>query len=121
MSVTRVVRGQRIDPAKAQLARELRRRMTSEGRALWQALRRNSLGLHFRRQQIIAGFIVDFYCHAAGLAVELDGTIHEGRVDYDAERERVLARLGVRVLRIRNDAVRRNLGSVVEQIAAAAT
>ena len=121
MALTRVVRGQRVDPGKRQLARELRRRMTSGERALWQALRRNSLGLHFRRQQIVAGFIVDFHCHAAGLAIELDGEIHDGRLEYDAERDLVLTRMGVRVLRIRNDAVRSDLASVIEQIAAAVT
>ncbi|MGD0073548.1 MAG: DUF559 domain-containing protein [Candidatus Binataceae bacterium] len=45
-------------------------------------------------------------CHAAGLAVELDGAIHCGQAGYDAERDKVLTRLGVRVLRISNQARR---------------
>jgi len=119
MSATNIVRGQKVDPVKAMLARELRRRMTSEERMLWQALRRSALGHHFRRQQVVAGFIVDFYCHASGLAVELDGAVHDGRGDYDAERDQVLAGLGVRVLRIGNAEVRRDLEAVIDQIAAA--
>jgi very-short-patch-repair endonuclease len=58
--------------------------MTAEERLLWEALRRNTIdGLHFRRQQVIAGFIVDFYCHSAALAIEVDGAFHRETVDYD--------------------------------------
>jgi hypothetical protein len=39
--------------------------------------RGNKLGVHFGRQQIIAGFIVDFYCHKAALVIEVDGDIHD--------------------------------------------
>jgi len=87
----RIIRGQAIDPAKEQRAKELRRAMTREEAMLWSALRTNRLGgFHFRRQQIVAGFILDFYCHAAGLAVEVDGGIHQLQVEYDAERDAVL-------------------------------
>ena len=51
--------------------------MTPAEKILWQELRANKLGVHFRRQQAIAGFIVDFYCHKAGLVVEVDGDIHD--------------------------------------------
>ena len=101
-----IVRGQRIDPAKLKLAKELRRNMTPAERRLWSALRRNQLdGFHFRRQQIIDGFIVDFYCHAAGLVVEVDGPIHDRteQAEYDAERDRTLETRGLRLLRIRNE------------------
>jgi very-short-patch-repair endonuclease len=53
-------------------------------------------GLHFRRQQVIAGFIADFYWHAAKLAVEVDGNSHEGRSDYDEERDTLLNAYNVR-------------------------
>jgi very-short-patch-repair endonuclease len=98
-----IVIGQKIDPKKAARARELRGQMTQAERCLWEYLRGNRLsGWHFRLQQLIAGFIVDFYCHAANLAVELDGAVHETQTDYDAERDRALAENGVRVLRIQN-------------------
>ncbi len=106
MPAKNIVIGQPIDPEKAARAREFRRSMTAAEQILWQRLRGGRLGgFHFRRQQVIAGFIVDFYCHAASLAVELDGEIHETQVDYDLERERVLARHGVSVLRIPNQDV----------------
>ena len=119
MSARNIVIGQKVDPAKVQRAKELRRHMTKEERILWQRLRGNRLhGLHFRRQQIIDGFIVDFYCHAAGLAVEVDGEVHRQQAAYDAERDCILSARGLRIMRIKNEEVRQNLSGVLSRIAA---
>ena len=59
MTVKNIIPGQKIDPDKLQRARQLRHEMTPAERMLWQALRGNKLdGFHFRRQQVIVGFIV---------------------------------------------------------------
>jgi very-short-patch-repair endonuclease len=118
MSLKRgIITGQKIDPAKLERAKELRRNMTPAERRLWQRVRANRLdGFHFRRQQIIDGFIVDFYCHAAGLVVEVDGSIHDERTEYDAERDRILRARGLRMLRFRNKEIMRNLEGVLERI-----
>jgi very-short-patch-repair endonuclease len=106
---------------KRELARQLRRSMTPAETLLWKALRRSQLaGLHFRRQQIIDGFIVDFYCHAARLVIELDGPIHDGRKDYDAERDRILSVRSLAILRIPNDRVLGQLAMVLNEINSAA-
>jgi very-short-patch-repair endonuclease len=66
-------------------ARELRREMTVPERVVWQALRdRRLAGWRFRRQAAIGPYIVDFYCHAARLVLEIDGLSHVGRGDEDA-------------------------------------
>jgi very-short-patch-repair endonuclease len=92
--------------------------MTSSERRLWDALRRNQLhGLHFRRQQVVAGFVVDFYCASSRLAVEVDGPSHLSSGEYDAERDSALARLGITTLRITNDEVDRDLERVLRRIA----
>jgi very-short-patch-repair endonuclease len=115
-----IIIGQRVDPIKVERARQLRRRMTLEESILWEALRANRLdGFHFRRQQIIDGFIVDFYCHVAGLVVELDGGIHLQQRDYDEERDQVLSARSLRILRIPDEEVRQNLKSVLARIASA--
>jgi very-short-patch-repair endonuclease len=115
-----IIRRQKIDPVKLERAQELRRNMTFAERRLWHRLRTNKLdGFHFRRQQIIDGFIVDFYCHAAGLVVELDGAIHDKQVEYDTERERVLEARGLRILRFRNEEVLMDIESVLTRIRAA--
>ena len=113
--------GQPVDEAKAERAREMRQAPTPEEQLLWQRLRRNALGgLHFRRQQIIDGFIADFYCHAAGLVIEIDGPVHTERQSYDEERDAVLESRGLRVLRFSNEDVRINLQSVLTHILEAA-
>ncbi len=90
---------------------------TPEERLLWQQLRRNALDrLHFRRQQIIDGFIADFYCHAAGLVIEIDGPVHNDRQSYDEERDAVLKSRGLRVLRFSNREIRTDLRSVLTRI-----
>ncbi|RJP52661.1 MAG: endonuclease domain-containing protein [Anaerolineaceae bacterium] len=90
--------------------------MTPAEKLLWQEVRANKLGVRFRRQQIIAGFIVDFYCHKAALVVEVDGDIHDLQPEEDARREKVLSALGLRIVRFRNDEVVRNLSAVVRRI-----
>jgi len=92
--------------------------MTPAEKILWQELRGNKLGVHFRRQQVIAGFIVDFYCHKAGLVIELDGDIHEGETqkETDANRDKVLAELGLRIIRFRNEEILMGLSQVVGRI-----
>jgi very-short-patch-repair endonuclease len=111
--------GKKVDEAKIQRAKQLRKQMTEEEVALWQRLRANQLnGFHFRRQQIIEGFIVDFYCHAAKLVVEVDGEIHEQQIKYDEQRDKVLLARGLQVLRIKNKEVRENLPEVLARIVA---
>jgi len=61
MNKKNIITGQKVSPEKLERAKELRREMTPAERRLWQRLRANRLdGWHFRRQQVIDGFIVDF-------------------------------------------------------------
>ena len=117
MSVKNIVVGQKISSEKKQRVKELRREMTPAENILWQRLRRNQLnGLHFRRQQVIDGFIVDFYCHAASLIVEVDGGIHKIQKEQDAERDAHLISRGFRILRVTNDEVNQDIDSVLRKI-----
>ncbi|MEN6301243.1 MAG: DUF559 domain-containing protein [Armatimonadia bacterium] len=102
---------------KRVLARSLRQEMTPAEGLLWKHLRRNQLGgWHFRRQQIIDGYIVDFYCHQVGLVVELDGDVHAFQREWDEHREVVLRRRGLQILRFTNSEVSRNLTGVLDHI-----
>ena len=94
--------------------------MTDAERILWQQLRRNQLdGFHFRRQQVIGEFIVDFYCPQAGLVIEVDGGRHQRQRAYDAERDKFLCGRGLRVLRFTNAEVSTDVRAVRRRIAAA--
>jgi very-short-patch-repair endonuclease len=119
MPIRNIVRGQKVETGKVVRARELRRAMTPEEALLWEHLRGSRLqGLHFRRQQVIDGYIADFYCHAAAVLVEVDGGVHAERAEYDAARNEILWGRGFRTLRIRNEEVREDLGGVLAKIAA---
>ncbi len=118
MPTKNIIPGQRVTREKLERSRELRREMTPSEKILWQELRGNKLGVHFRRQQVIAGFIVDFYCHKADLVIELDGSIHEGdeQKENDAERDKVLSEMGLRIFRFKNEDVIKNLPKVLRTI-----
>src|SRR5438132_2417229 len=80
----------RVTPAqKFALAAKLRRTAPPIERHAWSLLRnRGILGLKFRRQHVVHGFIVDFYCAAERLVLELEGGAHDGpdQRAYDAAR-----------------------------------
>jgi very-short-patch-repair endonuclease len=107
------------NPELLRRALELRRRMTPEERVVWQELRGNRIGVHCRRQQVLAPYIVDFYCHGARLVVEIDGSPHRQQQGYDMLRDDYLRRCGIRVLRVSNASVRDDLASVIAEIRAA--
>ena len=65
---------------------------------------------------MIAGFIVDFYCHKSALVVEVDGDIHDLQKDDDARRENVLREMGLRIVRFKNDEVLKKLPLVLQKI-----
>ena len=118
MPLKNIITGQRVSKEKLQRAKELRREMTPAEKILWNELRSNKLGVHFRRQQVIAGFIVDFYCHQAGLVIEVDGGIHDLQQAEDKRREKVLSEKGLRIARFRNDEVEKDLTAVIARIRA---
>ncbi len=105
--------------AKQLAARRLRRRMTPAETQLWYHLRGNRLdGLHFRRQQVVDGFIADFYCHTVGLIIELDGPIHERQTDYDQVRDGILRQRHLRILCLTNSQILTSRPAALAQIRA---
>lgn len=99
-------------------ARKLRTDMSVPETKLWMKLRRQQLrGLKFRRQHPVPPYIVDFYCHEAELAVELDGRQHVHQVEEDRSRDRFLGAKGIDVLRISVSDFERSLPRTLERIA----
>ena len=84
-------------------AQMLRKNQTKEERLLWNAFLRK-YPIQFRRQYTIGSYIVDFYCHAAKLVVELDGSQHcePSELEKDRIRTTYLESLGLQVLRFSN-------------------
>ena len=85
----------------------------------WNAVRNKKLfGLKFRRQQIINGFVVDFYCNSLRLCVEIDGDIHdqEEQKEYDEERDKKIKSHDLMLLRLINDEVINDFEKVIQKI-----
>jgi len=100
-------------------AKTLRKPGTEAEIRLWKELRnRKCGGLKFRRQHPYNRFILDFYCHEKGLAVEVDGEIHNNPdvIEHDTNRTFELENLGVRIIRFKNEEVFRNIDEVLIRI-----
>jgi very-short-patch-repair endonuclease len=120
MSLTSgVVKLQRLSKDKLRQAQELRKTMTVTEKILWEQLRGKKMqGIKFRRQQIIEGFIVDFYCETAKLVIEVDGEIHSKseQAAIDIHRRNVFVARGLREIRFSNNEVVNNLEYVLLKI-----
>ena len=101
-------------------AKALRRELTQPEQTLWAMLRRNQTGLHFRRQHTLGPYILDFYCAAAKLCVEVDGPVHAERTAQDTRRDAWLAGQGIRSIRFSVEAVEQRPAVVLAAIAEAA-
>ena len=95
----------KLDPQLLEFAKIMRQNATDAEHLMWQLLRaKRFMNLKFRRQHVIAHYIVDFYCHEISLVIELDGSQHgiDEAIEYDAERTKFLEALGLTVVRYWN-------------------
>lgn len=101
-----------------QRAEELRNRMTPAEEILWNAIHINEWKLKFRRQHPIANWVVDFYCHPIKLVIEIDGDVHEAEdvKKNDEERQSYLQKMGLTILRFKNEEVFQNKKAVLQKI-----
>jgi len=100
--------------------RDLRNNAMPAEARLWECLKQRRLqGRKFRRQHSIGAYVVDFYCPAEKLVVELDGAPHQDalRRVYDAERASYLVEQGLQIVRFDNRTVFEDLDTVLEGIA----
>ena len=108
-----------VPPDLLKSARALRKNMTDAEQLLWQCLRRKQLdGFRFRKQHPLDHYVLDFYCPARRLAIELDGGQHntEAAKERDGLRSAYLRRQGIRVLRFWNRQVFEELEGVLTRI-----
>jgi very-short-patch-repair endonuclease len=104
------------NPNLKEKARRLRIKCTPSETWLWSRIRRRSLGYEFHRQVPIDEYIVDFYCRELRLAIEVDGSSHDNKQEYDLLRQRKLERLGVRFLRFDDRDFKRSMNDVLRAI-----
>ena len=115
-----VIRNQKINPKKLELAREFRKNPTESEDVVWQMLRNRQIkNLKWRRQQVIYGYIADFYCAELKVVLEIDGSVHENEdvKAYDEFRTSVFESKGIRVFRLKNeDCDKQHLTELIENI-----
>lgn len=108
-----------IPPANRRNARKMRKALTDAELKLWNELRAHRLmGLGFRRQLPVAGYIVDFACPDKKLIIEVDGSQHgEGtQANADAQRDQKLQTLGWTIIRFWNDDILGDVDGVCDHI-----
>lgn len=109
-----------VNPRNQSFAHGMRRNPTAAERKLWWHLRKHpalsNTDTHFRRQVLLADYIVDFADHTAKIVIEVDGGQHGELAASDAERTKCLEREGYRVLRFWNTDVMTNIEGVLEEI-----
>ncbi len=104
-------------PEIFEAAKILRKNMTLHEKLLWEKLKLKQIcGVRFRRQHPIDFFIADFYCHEARLVVEVDGEIHNQKIEYDEGRSAEMDRYFIKVIRFTNSEVENNIELVFKKI-----
>ena len=105
------------DPRLIANARQLRRDLSPAEKLLWREVRgRRFAGYRFRRQHPFEPYVLDFYCAACRLVIELDGESHLGNEEADRRRQKYLEDAGLKVLRFWNTEVFDEFDSVLEAI-----
>ena len=96
-------------------ARELRKKSTLSEVIFWNAVKNKQIdGLDFDRQRVIGNYIVDFYCPALQMIIEIDGTSHDGKQEYDRKRDAYLHSLGLHVFHFYENDVRFDINGTVQ-------
>ena len=111
------VEGLPYNPNLKQLAKDKRKAGIYSEVLFWQQVRNKQFHkIDFDRQRIIGNYILDFYVKALGLVVEIDGISHEGKIEYDTERQLFLESLGLKVFRITDGLVLQRILDVMEML-----
>jgi len=100
-------------------AKALRKRMTPSEAILWDNLRNRKLfNTKFRRQHPIERFIVDFYCPAKKIVIELDGGIHDDpdQKEYDIGRSAEIEKYDIKIIRFKNEEIIDDLDKTLKKI-----
>ncbi len=105
------------NPKLKERAKELRKAGNLSEVLLWQQIKNKKfLGLDFHRQKIIGNYIVDFYCPELDLVVEIDGSSHDFKEEYDAKREEFLKSLKLNVIHFEDKRVKQDLNAALAEL-----
>ncbi|MDR3519592.1 MAG: DUF559 domain-containing protein [Candidatus Pacebacteria bacterium] len=98
-------------------AKELRKAGNLAEVLFWQTFKdKKKLGFDIDRQVIIGNYIVDFFIPELGLVFEIDGSSHDDKLEYDAERDAFMGGLNLQIVRILDLDVKKNMSSVYQLV-----
>ena len=98
-------------------AKKLRRAGNLAEVLFWnQVKRKQFLGLDFDRQKIIGNYIVDFYCKQRGVVIEIDGSSHDNKAEYDRKRDDFFLGLGLAVIHFTDRQIKQELEGVMKRL-----
>ncbi|MCF8347951.1 MAG: DUF559 domain-containing protein [Bacteroidales bacterium] len=105
------------NPKLKERARELRKAGNLSEVLFWNRVKNKGFrGFDFDRQKIIGNYIVDFFCTNCNVVIEIDGSSHDDKQEYDAERDRYLKKLGLKVIHIPVEDVMQDMDGVMEML-----
>jgi very-short-patch-repair endonuclease len=105
------------NPKLKERARELRKAGNLSEVLFWKQVRNKQFkGFDFDRQKIIGNYIVDFYCANCNVVIEIDGSSHDEKMEYDAKRDAYLKSLGLTVIHIPVVDVMKNMDAVMSML-----
>ena len=98
-------------------ARSLRKAYILSEVVFWKQVRNNEFhSIDFDRQRIIGNYIVDFYAKSLGLVIEIDGSSHEFKDEYDKKRYEFLSSLDLKIVRIADNRIKNDLANVMKEL-----
>jgi very-short-patch-repair endonuclease len=114
MRKTQLYKSLPYNPALKDKAKALRRAGNLSEVLLWNQLKNKQfLGLDFDRQKIIGNYIVDFFCAEKATVIEVDGSSHDHKVDYDFQRDAYLKELNLTIIHLLDVDVKNNLFGIM--------
>jgi very-short-patch-repair endonuclease len=99
------------------VSRKNRNNPTLAEKKIWiELLRKNQTGFRFLRQKPINRFVLDFYCSELDLAIEIDGSSHNKKKNYDLERDKFLKLIGINTIRFTNNEILNDFENVKQKL-----
>ncbi|WP_299219444.1 endonuclease domain-containing protein [uncultured Aquimarina sp.] len=99
-----------------EFAKVLKKEMTTTEKVIWDTIRKRQLGVQFFRQFPILEYVIDFYAKEIGLAIEIDGSLHDNQFLEDSYRQGRIEKLGVKFIRFTNEQVLSDLETVLVEL-----
>jgi len=106
------------NPKLKDRARDLRKEGTLSEVLFWNKIKNKQFkNYDFDRQKVIGNYIADFFCSTCNVIIEIDGSSHNDKQEYDMSRDKYLSALGLTIIRIKDIDIKKNVSDVMTMLA----